>query len=103
MKVRIIKSDLSTVNAGRCGSANNSRYRGASAVYVVTWDDPKLCNFWACSRKWLAEEVAAFVESGEYTGGDMELAFAQSPRAARYLSADGASIEPCFNPEEPQA
>lgn len=103
MKAKIIKSTLGEVNHGRCGSRNNSRYSGRTPVWVVQWDTNG--GSYCANRKWLADDFAAFINSGAWDGtGDPAMHFADYATEAgrRYLNAtdSGAKLEGCFPVEE---
>jgi len=103
MKARILKSNLSTVNGGHCRNRNNCRYTGATPVWVVVpFDHGQGVDAVlgvGCLRKWLADDVKAFICSREYKGGDIEIEFLRSSFRQKFLDSGCPRFFYC-NPEE---
>ena len=66
---------LAQENRGICGSRNNCRYMGNSAVYVVVVLDANNAEArLGFNRKWAARALADWISAGRWDGrGDLEL------------------------------
>ena len=104
MKSTTVKTTLSDVNHGHCGSPNNCRYTGRSRVWAIVWTCPSGERVaMATNREWLAEDFARYLKSVDSREGDSvnDLSFLNHGKyAARYASSNPEVwLEPCFVPE----